>query len=173
MCSRRARNRAREFCDQAFCAIKVREGRGSALQTAHSTAFSVISDPVRVGRSLGNPCLGPGRSASMTAGCLLERSAPFIGKLPIQPDGRRIGSRAGSKGRTPVRVDGGSTADGSTPSTESRRAFRPAARRSMPHLLRLNPGYAFWPTTLQPRKSARGRPTVKSNRPGQSASGLR
>ena len=47
MYSRRARNRAREFRDQAFCAIKAREGRGSALQTAHSTAFSVISDFVR------------------------------------------------------------------------------------------------------------------------------
>ncbi|MFR1640586.1 MAG: hypothetical protein ACLSVD_16420 [Eggerthellaceae bacterium] len=33
---------ARGFLDQAFCAIEVRERRGSAPRTAHSTAFSVI-----------------------------------------------------------------------------------------------------------------------------------
>ena len=46
MRSRRAPNRAREFRDQAFCATKACEGPESAWQTAHSTAFSAISDSV-------------------------------------------------------------------------------------------------------------------------------
>ena len=47
MCSRRARNRACGFRDQAFRATKVRKGRGSASRTAHSTVFSVISGSAR------------------------------------------------------------------------------------------------------------------------------
>ena len=73
MCSRRARNRACGFCDQAFCATKAREGRGSASQTAHSTVFSVIFD---FGRS--RPVFG--------------RIVLFMQRPPMQLHGKRVGS---------------------------------------------------------------------------------
>ena len=81
MCSRRARNRAREFRDQALCAIEAREGRGSAPQTAHSTAFSVISDSARP-----RPVFGRTRS-------LCEEVSRSVKKPLMQPDGKRIGSK--------------------------------------------------------------------------------
>ncbi len=50
MCSRRARNRAREFCDQAFCAAKAREGRKSTRRLHIRPRFRsfLISPPLHL-----------------------------------------------------------------------------------------------------------------------------
>ena len=74
MCSRRARNRAREFRDQAFCTTKARERRGSALQTAHSTVFSVISDSARRWLVFGESPLSESGKTRKTG----SRRSPFM-----------------------------------------------------------------------------------------------
>ncbi len=108
MCSRRARNRACEFRDQALCAIKARNGRESAPQTAHSTAFSVI---------LILPA----------AGWSSKDFFSFAKRPPVQPDGKG-GSTADESasgsisqhGRTGGRreaQDGGDACESNAPET--------------------------------------------------------
>ena len=97
MCSHGGRKRAREFRDQAFCGATAREGRESALQTAHSTAFSVISDSARR------------RPIFWKNPLSLHGGFPSVEKPPVQRGGllQPNRKRAGWKGRAPARVNDG------------------------------------------------------------------
>ena len=143
MRSRRARNRACEFRDQAFCVIEEREGRESAPRTAHSTAFSVISDFARAGWALeriGSLHEEASRSARRQAG-RLERLRTSVrvdgGSAAGSGEAKRIGSgcpvarRSRMSGRTIEPRRGAGASVPSAPAVRSGRCPSSARRREV------------------------------------------